>query len=206
MPLLRRRGSFCYNDVQQPCSQAICVRRHNLQEGAVNKTLIGLVIAGVVASGCTGSFQLTRKVYNFHRSQSDKWMDEIFFLVVTLLPVYSLASFADAVIFNSIEFWTGKNPVETAAVPGADETLVLSHDEATDHIVVASRTAQGEVPRFVIERGPDGVLARDVQGNVLMRSIATPEGGIALHDRQARLVKTYSADDVERLSQRALEN
>ena len=48
----------------------------------MKKTIAVVLIAALFTTGCTGSFNLTRKVYNFHRSQPDKWSDELCFLVV----------------------------------------------------------------------------------------------------------------------------
>ena len=178
----------------------------------MKRAIAGMLAAGLLVSGCTGSFQLTRKVYQFHRSQTDKWMDEILFLVVALLPVYSLASFADAVVFNSIEFWTGNNPVSSAAtssqerrrtVRAGNQELVMSYAPGTDQILLASAT-DAKAPTLVLERGPDGVSAKDAHGQLLFRSITTPDGGIAVYDQQARLVKSYSADDVRRIASREL--
>lgn len=176
----------------------------------MKKAIAGIVIVGMLTSGCTGSFQLTRKVYNFHRSQSDKWMDEVLFLVVALVPVYSLASLADAVVFNSIEFWTGKNPVETASQPVQrrivqdHQTLVLSYNPTGGQIAVAGD--KETQPRFVLERTGNSVIAKDAAGKILLTSQATPEGGIEVHDQQDRLVKAYSADEVQHAKLRALAN
>lgn len=177
----------------------------------MKRAIAGMLAAGLLVSGCTGTFQLTRKVYNFHRSQTDKWMDEILFLVVWLVPVYGLATLADGVIFNSIEFWTGNNPIQSAAwaspeqrrtVRAGDQALVMTYVPKTDQIMLAS--AQDAGPTMVLERGPDGVSAKDAQGQILFRSTATPDGGIAVYDQQARLVKAYSPDEVRRLASREL--
>lgn len=33
------------------------------------------------------------------------------FIGLTIIPVYDICLLADAIVFNSIEFWTGNNPV-----------------------------------------------------------------------------------------------
>ena len=78
----------------------------------MKRVVFGLLAVCVFATGCTGSFMLTRKVYNFHRTMDDKWVDELAFLGCIILPVYGLATLGDAIIFNSIEFWSGENPIE----------------------------------------------------------------------------------------------
>ena len=172
----------------------------------MKKTIAGLLITSMALSGCTGSFLLTKKVYNFHRSQSDKWKDELVFLVVTLVPVYGLATFADAIVFNSIEFWTGNNPVSTAQVQQHGRQIVVSYEASTDRVAVASSTTQGDASQFTLERTPEGIVAKDAAGQVVMTSAATQDGGIAMYDRDAHLVKQYSKDEVASLTERGLAN
>jgi hypothetical protein len=72
------------------------------------------------ASGCFGSFGLTRKVYRFNDDVNDeKWVQEAVYVPLTV-PVYVTAALLDTIFFNSVEFWTGDTliPVEpsTAAL------------------------------------------------------------------------------------------
>src|SRR5271167_2843263 len=111
----------------------------------MKKTVAIIMIFAFFTTGCTGSFNLTHKVYNFHHSQADKWSNELCFLIVALIPVYSLAMFADAIVFNSIEFWTGKNPVDMSYVPPASRIVQngkdkyrLSYNAKTDQVTLTS--------------------------------------------------------------------
>ena len=150
-------------------------------------------------TGCTGSFNLTKKVYNMHRSQSDKWADEIGFLVCVLVPVYGVATFADAIVFNSIEFWTGKNPIEMSKA-GVQEKFVkvgnqeatLSYDPATDKITVSA----AGVPPMKFEKADGMVRVNDQNGNLLYAASQTEAGNIDVYDSNMKLVKSYSASDV----------
>lgn len=60
---------------------------------------------------CIGSFGLTNKCYDWNNSIGDKWINELVFLALNIVPVYEITIFVDAVVLNSIEFWTGNNPV-----------------------------------------------------------------------------------------------
>jgi hypothetical protein len=77
--------------------------------------VVAVVLTGMVpmtTAGCFGSFNLVRKVYQFNKQASpDKWVRWLVFLVLNVIPVYGFAAFFDAVIANSLEFWTGENPV-----------------------------------------------------------------------------------------------
>ncbi len=75
------------------------------------KVLAVLFSAAILCSSCIGSFGLTRKVYNWNNSLGDKWINELAFVALNIIPVYPIATFADVIVLNSIEFWTGSNPM-----------------------------------------------------------------------------------------------
>lgn len=74
-------------------------------------------------SACFGSFNLVRKVYGFNKTASnDKFVRELLFLGLNIVPVYSVASLIDAVVINTIEFWSGTNPVNMSTTIKVDST------------------------------------------------------------------------------------
>jgi hypothetical protein len=78
-------------------------------------------IALLGTSGCFGSFNVTRKLWGWNKSVSDeKFVRELVFLGLNVVPVYSIAGFIDVVVTNSIEFWTGKNPVNMSSTIKVD--------------------------------------------------------------------------------------
>lgn len=81
-------------------------------------------VSSVAFTGCFGSFALTSKVHEWNASVSQqKFVNELVFLGFCILPVYELAALGDVLIFNTIEFWDGSNPV--AMEPGeVEETQV----------------------------------------------------------------------------------
>lgn len=84
-------------------------------------TLTVLALAGT--SGCFGSFAVTRKVWGFNKTASnDKFVRELLFLGMNIVPVYGVASFIDAVFVNTIEFWSGSNPVSMSTTIKVDST------------------------------------------------------------------------------------
>jgi hypothetical protein len=80
----------------------------------------------LIQTGCFGSFGLTKEVYKFNSKVGSKWVNELVFLVFCAVPVYEIAGFVDVVILNSIEFWTGSNPM--AMAPGQSETQQVKFD------------------------------------------------------------------------------
>ena len=67
-----------------------------------------MLSAVILFSSCLGSFQLTNKMFKLNKSIGDKWVNELVFAACCILPVYEITLFVDAIVLNSIEFWSGK--------------------------------------------------------------------------------------------------
>jgi len=77
-------------------------------------TLAGLLVLGSMTTACYGPFNLTRNLHHWNGSvSSNKWAQEGMFILLS--PVYGICVFGDSLIFNSIQFWGGKNPIELSA-------------------------------------------------------------------------------------------
>lgn len=71
-----------------------------------------LLISAVSFQSCIGSFALTNKVLHWNRNVNNKFVNELVFFVFWVLPVYEVTALADLLVINSIEFWSGNNPIE----------------------------------------------------------------------------------------------
>ena len=80
----------------------------------IRNSALMLAVAFMLSS-CMGSFSLTKKLYNWNDNVGDKWINEVVFLAFNIIPVYDVCLFADAVVFNSVEFWTGERMVADAS-------------------------------------------------------------------------------------------
>ena len=79
-------------------------------------------------SSCIGSFSLTNKVKDWNDNIDGKFVNELVFLGLHLIPVYPLAIFADILVLNSIEFWTGDTPV----TKNVGETKIVKNSNGED--------------------------------------------------------------------------
>ena len=78
--------------------------------------IVMIAVSSVAFTGCYGSFSLTSKLHNWNGQVSNaKFVNELVFLGLCILPAYELCCLGDALIFNSIEFWGGQNPVAMKA-------------------------------------------------------------------------------------------
>ena len=91
-----------------------------------------LLAATIMFSSCIGSFRLTNKVKDWNDTVSNKWVNEIIFLAFHIVPVYEITMFIDAIVLNSIEFWTGKS-----ADVEVGETKIVKNAQGQDVEVTA---------------------------------------------------------------------
>ena len=162
-----------------------------------------LLLTGMLA-GCYGSFNLTRKVWKWNGEVGGKWVNEIVFLVMNVIPVYGVAGMADVVILNTIEFWTGTNPVtaqneQPSNLKGDDGTTVTFN--AQDKVMQITRTIPGKgetIYRISRDNGQSVVMDKD--NNILVRCIAGDNGEMTLLDAQGNVLHSYSHADVEALA------
>ena len=98
----------------------------------MKKCMCLLVVLSVFLTGCTGPFVLTKKLHSWQTSFDEPWVDEGVFLGCVILPVYFFSTLGDAIIFNSIEFWTGDNPVATVDAPKGNELCLRSVAEQSN--------------------------------------------------------------------------
>ncbi len=88
------------------------------------KTMVLLLAGTILTSSCVGSFGLFNKLAQWNKTATDsKFLNELIFLVLS--PAYAVCGVADFFVLNSIEFWTGDNPVannvgKTKTVKGSD--------------------------------------------------------------------------------------
>lgn len=138
----------------------------------MNKTVKAIgagVVAASLLTGCMGQFALTKKVYNWNKKvDSNRWVQEGVFVAFLIIPVYSITFLIDGVIANSVEWWTGDNPVAQAGdqkrVIGADGSEALMTLRANGEIDVQATSADGSVSAFTLARGDDGLVVKDERG------------------------------------------
>lgn len=82
----------------------------------IRLSVAALSIAGLslLFTSCIGSFNLTNSVLRWNRQVGAKAVNELVFVAFWILPVYEVTAIADLLVLNSIEFWSGRNPVEAS--------------------------------------------------------------------------------------------
>lgn len=88
------------------------------------------VAASLTFTSCIGSFSLTNKLLSWNRNISNKFVNEVVFFAFWVIPVYEVSALADMVVINSIEFWSGNNPVAagTKVIDGENGRYLVDCD------------------------------------------------------------------------------
>ncbi len=74
--------------------------------------LLSVCAGSMLFSSCIGRFALTNKVLSWNNQIGSKFVNELVFVAFWVLPVYEVTALADLLVINSIEFWSGNNPIE----------------------------------------------------------------------------------------------
>ena len=77
------------------------------------KFLLSVTLAlGLCCTSCIGPNNAFDGASSWNsRATDSKWWNELIYIGMWVVPVYPLALTGDVLIFNSIEFWGGENPI-----------------------------------------------------------------------------------------------
>ncbi len=95
--------------------------------------MVCAVLAGsILFTSCIGSFKLWNNLKDWNQGVGNKFVNELVFIALHIVPVYEIAYLADVIVFNSIEFWSGSNPVasnETKEIKGENGDYLVTSNE-----------------------------------------------------------------------------
>jgi hypothetical protein len=180
------------------------------------KTLIHRIVAAIVVgsfltvtTACYGPFNLTKNVYHWNSNikgsseVNEKWMKEFVFFGMIIIPVYMFSALLDAFIFNSIQFWSGSNPVKADDAGGDGATRVVRLGGLTvtmaesDRGTAVTYERNGIVERrAIIETSETGYRLIDETGAVLAEAEKGQDGSVTLLDHGCQVIKRWSSDQL----------
>lgn len=146
--------------------------------------------AAVLSTGCYGSFALTKKLHEWNGTvcgtekgpkSAGAWGNEVVFLICGILPVYGICIWIDALIINSIEFWSGSNPMMSATTAALDESHDVRFERIAENVVKVEILEKGEViGTYTIDRTDAGSTLRDAAGNEVAQAATGADGEVTL--------------------------
>lgn len=100
-----------------------------------------LLSSAILFSSCLGSFKAFNNLKDWNQGATNsKFLDNLIFWGLNIVPVYGLFFLGDVIIFNVIEFWSGSNPI--AMKPGESETQMVEHEGNTYKMVATQNRIQ----------------------------------------------------------------
>ncbi len=169
----------------------------------MKKFFLTAALAALLCSSmtsCMGKFALTKNLYAWNDQVSNKFVNEIVFVAFWILPVYEVCALADLLVLNSIEFWSGDNPM-TASVKAidTDHGRYLVECDGTGYNVTLESTGE----KFRLDFAQDSqTWSLKTEGNVypLMTfvddthvSVPLPNGGWQTIDKSQEGLMAYKA-------------
>ncbi|WP_281541505.1 DUF3332 domain-containing protein [Maribacter aestuarii] len=108
----------------------------------MKKSIICVAMASsLLFTSCLGSFSAFNNLKEWNQNISDsKFVNNLVFWGLNIIPVYGLFFLGDTVIFNVIEFWSGSNPI--AMEEGEQETQMVERDGNTFKMVASKNRMQ----------------------------------------------------------------
>lgn len=70
-----------------------------------------MLAMSMLLTSCIGSFPLFNKTRSWNENVGRKGVNELVFVAFWVVPVYPVTLLSDLVVLNSIEFWSGTNPL-----------------------------------------------------------------------------------------------
>jgi hypothetical protein len=166
-----------------------------------------------MSTACYGPFNLTKNVYHWNSNVkgsgqvNDKWMKEIVFFGMLIIPAYMFSALLDTFIFNSMHFWTGESPIKASDLEGdvkvakVGETTIRWTPSEAGATVTYEREGMVE-RRATIVANEAGYRLIDEHNKVLSEAEYAKDGSVQLRDGNGRLVNHWSREQLESIAQR----
>lgn len=102
-----------------------------MRKTTLTVAVVCALMGSMLLPSCIGSFTLTNKLLSWNKTVGNKFVNELVFFAFWILPVYEVSALADVLVLNSIEFWSGENPVAagTHTIQGNDGKYLVSVDK-----------------------------------------------------------------------------
>lgn len=163
--------------------------------------VVATLLCSMTMSSCIGSFRLTNSVLKWNNQVGSKFLNEVVFFAFWVLPVYEVTSLADLLIINSIEFWSGRNPLtaSTKIVDTGTSTYLIACDGKG--YTITDRTTGQEIRLDFIEDTQTWALNMDGQLHPFLTFVddthvraITPEGDFRTVELSEAGVMAYSSE------------
>jgi Domain of unknown function (DUF3332) len=171
-------------------------------------TAVVLLCFVTMSTACYGPFNLTKNVYHWNSNIkgsgeiNEKWMKELVFFGMLIIPAYMFSALLDTFIFNSMHFWTGESPIKASEMD-SDGTKVTRVGDTTirwtpsdDGATVAYERNGVVESRATIVASATGYRLVDENGHLLSEAEYGTDGSVRLLDGERREVNRWSKKEL----------
>ncbi len=168
--------------------------------------VVALTAVAIALSGCVGSNAVTGKLMKFNVEVVDNRYARagVNFL---LAPVYAITTAADYIVFNSLEFWTGKNPLTGAPhiFDTKTETMIDINDDLDDSLKeapVAPISYNRQIEKGEMNQIDENTFRMDITYNTGETSVlmGVKDGDKVSYYMDGQLVSETSIQALEQLA------
>ncbi len=138
-----------------------------MKKRSVAVIMATVILGSVLFTSCIGSFGLTNKLYGWNKSVGSKFVNELVFFAMVVIPVYEVTMFVDGIVLNSIEFWSGNNPVaagEIKTIKGEKDIFMV---EALENGYKIQNSTGDEISLVCDESNTWSVVTKDISAKLL---------------------------------------
>jgi hypothetical protein len=165
-----------------------------------------------MSTACYGPFNLTKNVYHWNSNVkgsgqvNDKWMKELVFFGMLIIPAYMFSALLDTFIFNSMHFWTGESPIKASDLDGDVKVATVGGTTIrwipTDEGARVVYERWGIVQRYAtVVADAEGYRLIDESGRVLSQAKYDAEGSVYLRDGNGLPVASWTQEQLQSMMQ-----
>jgi Domain of unknown function (DUF3332) len=149
--------------------------------------------SSLALSGCFGSFAAFNALKSWNSEVGGKWVNWLVFLGLVIIPVYELFWVADILVLNSLEFWTGKNPLAKTA----DGRMIARHatDDPRTVRVEVSRDGRVECVAYFRRMDEEHLQLLDEHMQLVTEVRGAADGSLALSSARGEAILQLAAGD-----------
>lgn len=163
-----------------------------------------LLAASITMTSCLGSFNAWTGLRDWNDGLTNsKFLDNLVFWGLNIIPVYGIFALGDLIIFNPIEFWTGSNPigmnegdVEKQIVRKNGKKYEITATQNKFTIEVLKGENKGETMELVYQKEDQSWNATTPQGKKVKLS-SYEDGFIYVYTPQGEAIKIDANTDKE---------
>ena len=157
--------------------------------------LIVLLIMIPFLSSCFGTFFLTRSIHKINKIPPTNFLENIFYWVLIIVPVYEAAILVDMIVFNLLEFWSGAEFQMSEVVKPDGTRIVLQPTPDGQQATLTHSREDQIISQIKFVRIDDSNMKVLDANNNLLGSVAVTESDLILmRDQYGQLVSKVSRE------------